>query len=565
MNHILHCDVLVVGGGSSGCLAAIRAGEKGAGVILVDKGRVGRSGCSTFAAGAMNVCLPEDDREAWLEEIITRGEYLNDQEWVRIQIEEGYRRAGELQDWGKKYGMKILEEDGQGGYIRRKARGNIKTLTCIMNALPMMDTLRRKVRETGVELLERVMVTHLVLTGGRAAGALGIHCRTSDIYLFLARSVVLAAGGCGFKGLFIGHHNLTGEAQYMAYRAGACLRNLDQAMSNTTAKDLDIHGLSLMVGCGGRFLNGNGEEFMWRYDPAVGNRARLTRLVTGMAREVDGGRGPIYMDLSRVTPEDQEMLRKVLPEGFRAFDRRGVNPFKQVVEWVPAFKGTLAHGGGIHIGTDCSSSVPGLYAAGDASCTPEHGTWSITGLNLTFCLVSGHRAGIAAAGFAEHVAPPSRESQEIKEQVKGWVDEILAPVRRPEGVEADQLTYRLLEILVPYNVAYLRSEKRLVEALGKVLALGMYELPRVAARDPHELVKAYEACSMVCIAEMILRSVLHRRESRGFVYRQDFPMTDNINWLKWVMVRKGASGMEVWDEEFPTPYLKPPRQVYPPG
>ena len=82
LNHIKTCDVLVAGGGTAGCFAAIKAAEKNQQVILVDKGHVGRSGCSPFAAGAINICYPDDDKDLWFEEIVTRGEYLNDQEWV---------------------------------------------------------------------------------------------------------------------------------------------------------------------------------------------------------------------------------------------------------------------------------------------------------------------------------------------------------------------------------------------------------------------------------------------------------------------------------------------------
>jgi len=89
-------------------------------------------------------------------------------------------------------------------------------------------------------------------------------------------------------------------------------------------------------------------------------------------------------------------------------------------------------------------------------------------------------------------------------------------------------------------------------------------LPQLSVRNVHELVKAIEVRSMVAIAEMILRSVLFRRESRGFVFREDYPLTDNINWLKWIMVKKEGEGMKVWAEEFPTPYITPPRDVYPP-
>ncbi len=563
VNHTAVCDVLVVGGGCAGLFSAIKARESGKKVILVDKAYIGRSGCSPFAAGAINVRLPEDDLHTWMEEIIVRGEYLNDQEWVKLQLEEGYKLVDEMQAWGKKYGKLIMDEDANGKYVRRKARGNIKTLTGVMNALPMMDTLRRKSKEVGVELVERVMVTHLFAHDGRVVAALGLQTRTGEVHLFEAPAVVLAAGGCGFKSYFIGHHNLTGEAHHMAYRAGAWLRNLDQAMSNTTARELDIHGLSHMVGCGGRFLNRHGEEFMLRYDPEVGSRARLTRLVIGMAKEVQAGRGPVYMDLTGVTPEDQAMLRRILPEGFRAFERIGIDPFKQRVEWMPSFEGSLIHGGGVHINGKCESTLPGLYAVGDASCTPEHGTWSITGLNLTFCFVSGARAGQFGAEYASRI--PAVDPGQIADQVALAVEEVLAPLKSPKGLRSDEFTYRLLENLIPYRVAYLRDEGTLKKALENVQALRQEEeRTRVWARDPHELVKANEVRSMVWVAEMILQSVLFRRESRGFVYREDYPMTDNLDWLKWVMVKKEDGRMLVWDEEFSTPYVKPPREVYPP-
>lgn len=562
VNYAIDCEVLVVGGGCAGLFSAIKAREGGRKVILVDKGYVGRSGCSPFAAGAINVCLPEDDLDVWLGEIITRGEYLNDQEWVKLQLEEGHKLVNELQAWGKNYGRVVLDEDEHGKYIRRKARGNIKTLTGIINALPMMDTLRHRALEVGVELIERVMVTHLFVHEGRVVGTLGLHTRSGELYLFTARAIVLAAGGCGFKSFFIGHHNLTGEAHYMAYEAGAWLRNLDQAMSNTTARDLDIHGLSHMVGCGGRFLNSQGEEFMVRYDPKVGSRARLTKLVIGMAKEVEAGRGPIYMDLTGVSPEDQALLRRILPEGFRAFERMGIDPFKKLIEWMPSFEGSLIHGGGVHINTRCESNIPGLYAVGDATCTPEHGTWSITGLNLTFCFISGARAGQFGAEYARDTS--SAGPAKIAEQAALAVEEVLAPLKRPKGVRSDEFIYRLLENLIPYKIAYLRDESTLKEALANVQRLRQEEVTRVYARDPHDLVKANEIKSMVWVGEMILHSVLFRRESRGFVYREDFPYTDNVNWLKWVMVCKGEDGVKVWAQDFPTPYVKPPLKVYPP-
>ena len=121
----------------------------------------------------------------------------------------------------------------------------------------------------------------------------------------------------------------------------------------------------------------------------------------------------------------------------------------------------------------------------------------------------------------------------------------------------------MLENLIPYKIAYLRDASTLKGALANVQRLRQETLGRVGARDPHELVKANEMRSMVWIAEMILESVLFRQESRGFLYREDYPNTDNVNWLKWVMVGQGEDGVKVWAEGFPTPYIKPPVEIYP--
>jgi succinate dehydrogenase/fumarate reductase flavoprotein subunit len=555
-------DVLIIGGGLAGAWAAIKAREAGREVVLIDKGKIGRSGSSVFAAGSLNICFPQDDKQVWLNEIVERGEYLNDQEWVRLQLNQTYPNVMELDALGKRYGMKVLERGEDGEPVRKRARGNIHTFTTVINALPMMDTLVVRLKELGIPLYERVMAVDLLEEGGRVCGAVGLGYRENTFYTFLAKAVVMAAGGCGFKSFFMGHKNLTGEGQAMAYDKGAVFRNLDQAMSNTTAKALDIHGLSLMVGLGGRFLNKDDKEFMWEYEPEVGNRARLTKLTVAMAKEAGAGRAPLYLDLRQVAPADQGLLRKILPEGFKAFSSMGLDPFRQKIEWIPAFQGSNAHGGGIAIDTRCATNLPGLYAIGDSSCTPEHGTWSITGLNLAFCFVSGLQAGTHAANDAAHVDLPDR--RKMTRAAKRVTARALAPLDRLHGLAPEEVTRKIQETIIPYDVCYLRNQERLEIALEKMARLRREEVPKISANSAHSLMKALEVPPMALIGEMILRSALYRKESRGFQYREDFPLTDNIDWLKWIMVKKEGDEMRVWAEEFPTPYVNPPREKYPP-
>ena len=555
-------DVLVIGGGLAGAWAAIKAREAGREVVLIDKGKIGRSGSSVFAAGSLNICFPQDDKEVWLNEIVERGEYLNDQEWVLLQMNKTYPNVMELDDLGKRYGMKVLERGEDGEPVRKRARGNIHTFTTVINALPMMDTLVMRLKELGIPLYERVMAVDLLTAGDRVCGAVGLAYRENTFTTFLAKAVIMAAGGCGFKSFFLGHKNLTGEGQAMAYDKGAVFRNLDQAMSNTTARALDIHGLSLMVGLGGRFLNKEDKEFMWEYEPEVGNRARLTKLTVAMAKEAKAGRAPLYLDLRQVAPADQGLLRKILPEGFKAFSSMGLDPFRQKIEWIPAFQGSNAHGGGIAIDTRCATNLPGLYAIGDSSCTPEHGTWSITGLNLAFCLVSGFQAGTHAANDAAHGDLPDR--RKITRAAKRVMAQAMAPLDRLHGLAPEEVTRKIQETIIPYDVCYLRNQERLEIALEKMVRLRLEEVPKISANSAHSLMKALEVPPMALVGEMILRSALYRKESRGFQYREDFPLTDNVDWLKWIMVKKEGEEMRVWAEEFPTPYIKPPREKYPP-
>jgi succinate dehydrogenase/fumarate reductase flavoprotein subunit len=560
-------DILVVGGGAAGCYAALRARDFFEDVLIVSKGMVGLSSSSATLGGGANICFPEDDHDLWLREIVERGEYLNDQEWVKLQLEEVYPLAMQLDQWAGEYGLKIFEKDQNNRLARRKARGNINTLTSVIHGFPQMETFRKKLMEKKVKLMETFMATDLIVDEGhgRVGGLFGFDYRSGRFFAIQANAVVLAAGGCSFKiGLASPAAACTGEAQRMAYEAGAILRNLDQAMSHSNPKAIEMHGMTLFASVGGRFLNNEGEEFMLKYDPQVGSRARLTKLVIGMAREVEAGRGPIFMDLTGTSPENQEMLKEVLPEPMKAFESVGIDPFKEKIPWGPLFFGSQIHGGGIHIDTRCASNLPGLYAAGDTTCTPEHGTWSITGLNIAFAWLSGYRAGEYASRYGENV-PETLNYNEIKEQVSNLMESVTLPIRRNKGLMPDDLIQNIWKIITPYQVCYLRNEDRLIKALEKLEDLKHEQLPELFARDLHGLVKSLEVKSMVRIAEIILRSVLCRKESRGFVYREDYPLTDNINWVKWIMVQKESEDkMKIWPQEFPTPYIEPPREKYSP-
>lgn len=563
VDHLMMTDVLVVGGGLAGTSAAIKAREKGLKSTIVDKGVIARSGVSLFAAGVYSVRFPEDDKGVWREEMVRTGEYLNDQYWVEAVLDDGYSVAMQIHGWGEEHGFKIFEKD-QGGFIKRKSRGHIKTHHIVVNSMPMMDSMRKIAKLKGVRFVERVMATHLIVKDGRAVGVLGIHTMDGEIYLLGAKTVVLASGGCGLKSVYIGHRNLTGDSQAMALREGVFLRSLEQTSSNTVSREHDIHGLNLFVGSGGKFINALGEEFMWRYHPVLGSRARQSDLVVGFSREVSDGRGPVSLDMRSVSQKDRDLMRQVLPETFMLWDKAGIDPFAAPIEWIPAFRLKMGAGGGLHVNTRCETNLEGLYAAGDTCCAPQHGTYTFGGMNLAFAAVSGVRAGDFAADRALRSGAPVLEGETA--QVAEKIADLFTPTEVPAGPTPDDLIARLQRVIIRYPVTYLRSAESLSGALAELEALKK-EVPGVKAKDAHELVKAHELRNMTVLAEGFLRSALAREESRGYHFREDFPWTNNREWLKWVYFqRTPEGGMKTWTEEVPTPFLKPEKEIdIPPG
>lgn len=563
VDHLLAADVLVIGGGLAGASAAIKAREKGARVLLVDKGTVARSGVSVFAAGVYSVKFPEDDKAVWMEEMLKTGEFLNDQYWVETVLDEVYPVTMQIDRWGEEHGFRIFEKDER-GFIKRRSRGHIKTHHILVNSMPMMDSMRKIAKLRGVEFVERVMATHLIVKDGRAIGVLGFNTINGELYLFAARAVVLASGGCGLKSVYIGHRNLTGDSQAMAFREGAYLRSLEQTGSNTVSREHDIHGLNLFVGSGGKFINSLGEEFMRRYHPVLASRARQSDLVVAFSREVSEGRGPIYLDMRSVSQKDRELMRKILPETFMLWDKAGIDPFAAPIEWIPAFRLKMGGGGGLHVNTRCETSLEALFAAGDTCCAPQHGTYTFGGMNLAFAAVSGVRAGDFASDLA--LRSPEIGLEPEAAQVTAKIADLFVPTEIAKGPTADEVTAKLQRIIIPYPVTYLRSETSLKTALAQLLSL-KDEIARVKAKDSHDLAKAHELRNMALLAEGFLRSALAREESRGYHFREDFPWTNNRDWLKWVYVQAApADEMRVWTEQVPTPYLKPEKEFdVPPG
>ncbi len=539
-HHNLTTDVLVVGGGLAGCWAAIRARQVGADVILVDKGPVGKTGQSKFASGDIKCFMTGDVLTEWIDEIFVGGDHIGDRRWIEIVLRETYPRVLDMDAMGVKF------EKYDGEFKREFGRGNI-TRQVVFNSAQMMLAMRQAAEKAGVRILDNLFVTDLLVEDGKTRGALAVDKRSGDLVCFASKTIIMAAGGCAFRHAYFGNQFSTGDAYSLAYDVGAEMMNFEFAGYNSCAKAFPSTGMSRLVAFGGVFRNGSGQPFMERYDPLNKDRAQLTNLAIGMAKEVRAGRGPIYFDLTGMPPDKLDLSRKLIPWNFQLLEKAGIDVRTQPMEWIPAFLGVGATSSGIKTDFQHKSNIDGLYACGDAWASTLNGAgMGFGGLNLALCSVSGYRAGENAADWSRSVGIAPAPTRLVEEKAR----EARQPLKRVAGLQPDGLILKLQEILIPYEVLILRHGTRLERALEQVRLL-KDEAGRLSAQDPHELVKGLELKNMITVAEMILSCAISRTESRGLHYRDDYPARDDKGWLNWVVLSRKGDAMKLCTEPIP--------------
>lgn len=555
-------DVLIIGSGFAGLWAAIAAREAGVGrVDLVDKAAIAMSSQSRMAAGATIYCLPGDDADLWLRDIVETQRFLCRQDIVADMLATSHARLRRLEALGVRYEANAFGE----GYLRLPSRGLQRVLMMVLPRLgtrvggaAVVTALRQQAARLRVGRHARTLVTDLLVAGGRAAGAVGIDRETGEATVFRARAVVLAAGDCSFRGNYVGTDAATGDAFRLAYDAGVRLANMEFLCVNTGSPHYGFEGTGVIMRFGGRLLNARGEAFMARHHPD-GDAAEINFITQAMAQEVRQGNGPpFFLDVSQA---NRELLRATfarfggfMPLNLARLCEAGRDVFDLPQEWLPAVQ-TLR--GGVLTGLDCASDLPGLFAAGMAQAL-DPGLFN--GWSSLRAMWGGERAGRSAAAFVADAGAvePARDA------IAAALDRAAAPRRRHDGPTADAVLEALQRSLFPYEVCLLKDGRRLAAALATVEELRDAVVPRLCAGDGHELAKAHETANMVRVAEMFLRASLARTESRGDHFRQDHPHTDQRAWLRWVTLRRGeAARMQVGDE--PVPFarypLPPPTEV----
>ena len=528
-------DVLIVGGGSSGMWAAKRIKELNPelDVLIVDKGPRDMGGLMALCGGDMDVVMPDERVDDWVEELACYWDGLCDQNLVRELLRRSYDRFRDYQEMGCRF---FTNPDGTLRGVPQRGLRHCKLYPAQQKGTggrDMVSGLVRALERLGVRRMGRTLVTDLYRDGqGRMAGAAAFDARTGEFYIIQAPAVLIASGQAEWKPAY-SQNTATGEGMELAFRAGAAVQTFEFVKVWNVPKAFTWEGQTTLLPLGGRFVNRLGEPIMDRYMPALGSNTDPHYITRARALEVEAGRGPICMDTSRIRREDMELL---IPQtgwqlvNYQKVVRKGLDLFRDKTEWIPHLQDTC---GGLCADLYGRTGVPGLFAAGRAR-SIDPGVY-IGGFAMCTTAVTGCLAGEA---LAEYAAGQRREPVP-----QAWAEErrraLYAPLGRP-GPAPHQVLDQLRAILFPCDVCLLKRRESLAAALDRLEALKDGDYRRMSAADPHYLLKAREVKGMMWAAELYLRASLERRESRAGHFRRDYPRREGEP--RWLVLRQGGQG-----------------------
>ncbi|MBM3530667.1 MAG: FAD-binding protein [Alphaproteobacteria bacterium] len=543
---LIDTDVLVIGAGAGGLLAALSAkrhGPPGTRVTLVDSWLIGRTGHTAFSNAWTIVVLPDDDLDGILHEIVAGNDGIADQELVRQSLMDSHARLKDFEAMGMTFAR-----DEHGAYKRRPTRG--LDLARVMypegGGLEFAWKLRRALEAEGVQLIDRMFVTGLMRGGSdRVVGAVGINSRTGAFHVLRARSTIVATNAITFRSGFV--RDITGTGTLLAYRAGASLRNAEFSYVRPGTPKFYFEGITFAIQEGAQWVNAKGEPFMQAYEPEWGDEADVPRIARAMAMEQRKGNAPLYLDMSAIPEHLRDYFIQSKVRWMDNFFRKlGDEAKTDMFGKTPYYALNQMTKMGIRTGADCRSDVPGLLSSGlaQAGCANH-----FAGFHIGLCVGNGWIAGRSAIEDLDRLSQPRLDQGEVQ----ALFAETMAPLQPSAAAESDRILRDLQAVMFAYDTGVLKREDRLRQAYERVTALSD-SFKTIAAPHTHELVRMKETEAMLLAAQFILGASLYRTESRLSHFREDHDARDDDNWLVWVDIAEGGNGPAFTKTPIPTPY-----------
>jgi adenylylsulfate reductase subunit A len=441
-------------------------------------------------------------------------------------------------------GCSLRRSDGT--FFRTQSYGQPGPWWVNFNGKRLKPLLAKAARDAGCRILDRVVTADLLVNDGQVCGAAGFHIRTGTFYVVQAKTVLMTTGGT--NRLFQNPTGLsfniwmcpanTGDGEAMVFRAGARLANVEYLRMTLIPRGFSAAGLNALVGLGGKLVNGQGEEFMERYDP-LGMKGPRFKLAQGVLGELKAHRGPVYVDCRHMDSETMRHLvttlgydKDTLPD---FFEQKGIDLSQDLLE-IATSEGMQGGpnevcGSGAKIDANCATSVAGLFAAGNSAdqCRSLH-----------MAFTSGIHAGRTMSAF---VGQEMSNAMPVPEnQVKAIRERLFEPMVAARTVSWHEFEDVLQRILTE-GMGPVRSGWGMKIAWQKLDGLEKWK-DQVQAETYHDLCRTQEVYNMLTLARCMITAALQREESRfgQCHYRMDFPETDDSNWLGQIAVSRGEDG-----------------------
>ncbi len=548
----LKTDILILGSGGAGLFAALHAHQKNPAlsITVAVKGLFGKSGCTRMVQGGYNVALdPKDSVERHFMDTIEGGKWLPDQDLAWTLVETAIERIHELEN---ELGC-FFDRNPDGSVHQKAFAGQTFDRTVHKGDLTGIEIINRLAEQTwsrGIRRLEEHRAVTFIKSrqGDALAGVLMIDIRSGEFVFVQAQAVLLATGGGPTMYKF---HTPSGDktcdGMAMALRAGLALRDMEMVQFHPTGLIAGPHtritGTIIeegLRGAGGQLLNGARERFMHKYD-SRNERATRDIVSRGMYQEMREGRvgpsGGLYITMAHLDPV---MVRKEFKGMVERCADCGFDLVSGIVDVVPTAHYMM---GGVVFRTDCTTELPGLFAAGEDS-GGVHGANRLGGNGVANSTVFGGIAGDVMPGW---IRANGGYREPDREAIDAAIAACRAPLSRP-AADLSDIRERLYDVMWD-DVGILRDATGLARAEGALDELDA----RLDAAGVDGSSPAYNLTwhdwlnlkNLVLVSKSIRFAAMARDDSRGAHFREDFPEVRDLENSRYTCVTWADDRFEI--------------------